>query len=260
MKNYGFIPPAERLPEEYVLGGLSLLPREELQPSGQWHEFLPVKEIQRNEKFDSYNCTAYATLNCYEILFKKIFGSEKNWSERFLGINAGTRPPGNDPHKVAEALRKKGSIPDEYMPFALANTIEEYYAPDPPTPSMLLEGQKLLDEFEVKHEWVDGDAQSMMRALKFSPLGVAVYAWQQNAEELYARGGGDTHWTCVFGYEKDKFWLVYDSYDDSVKKLVWDFSFKYVKRYWLAKRTIAEKTSFFLTLWRWITSLFASKG
>src|SRR3990167_8356242 len=92
-KNYGYIQDTIA-DEDYILGGLNIQ-TDIVQSSGQWDAFLPADEIQRNEKYETYGCTIFGTLNALEFLFKRLFGEEKNWSERFVYIFTGTRPPGN---------------------------------------------------------------------------------------------------------------------------------------------------------------------
>src|SRR3990167_7768114 len=80
-----------------------------------------------------------------------------NFSDRFLGIVAETKPPGNDPHKVAEAIRHNGLIQEELLPFNenLLSTVEEYFSfKGADEQKCRKEGLKFLDDFEILHEWV----------------------------------------------------------------------------------------------------------
>ena len=128
--NYGYLED-EIQPEDYVLGSLQL-PTEVIQDDGQWDAFIPTDEIQRNEYFDTYNCTGYGTLNALEFLFKRLFSETRNWSERYVGIAAGTYPPGNSPKKVIETIRKEcGLLDDELLPLNAPKgdemkSVEEY--------------------------------------------------------------------------------------------------------------------------------------
>ncbi len=261
VKQYGYLPD-EIKDEDYILGGLNL-PTDILQENGQWDDFLPLVEIQRNEKFETYNCTAFGTLNCLEILFKRLFGETKNWSERYVGVAAGTRPPGNSPQKVIETIRKDcGLLDDDILPMSKADTVEEYYSPDPLPWLMKENGRKFLNNYSVKHEWAFSDTQRFNKAeivknaLKYSPLGVAVFSWQFDFDKkVYIRpmGAEDNHWICVYGYEEGKFWKCYDSYDDTTKELDWDFGFERVKRFHLEKITYRPWYQFIIN---WAKELF----
>ena len=239
-KNYGFQEPKERLPEEYVFGSIQGSPVCE---DGQWDEYLPTFEKQRDDNLETCNCTGFGSTNLIETYLKKAFGVSENYSDRGVGIQAGTYPPGNSPHTVLESIRKNGLIKEGNLPFYGKN-VDEYYSPKPLPKYLLEEGLSWLEKWVFKHEWVDGDVDSMIEALKYSPLGVGVYAWALDDETFrYVRPKGkpDTHWCVVFGYSKGNFWKVFDSYDQSIKLLDWDFGFKWVKRIYIGKGVPKDK-------------------
>src|SRR3990167_1033891 len=248
-KNFGYIKDTID-PMDYVLGSLQI-PTEVLVESGQWDEFIPADEIQRTEKYDTYNCTAFGTLNVLEFLFKRLFGETKNWSERYVGIAAGTRPPGNSPKTVIETIRKtSGVIDDELLPMSKAATVEEYYSPDPLPVLLTWKGEDFLKETKINYEWVFDDKrkynqkEAIKESLRYSPLGVAVHAWQYDFDKkVYVRPKGveDNHWCVLYGFEKGKYWKCFDSYNSSVKFLDLDYSFDSVLRYSITKK---EKIDF----------------
>jgi hypothetical protein len=188
------------------------------------------------------NCTVYGTLNCLETLFKRLYGKEINKSERYIGIMAKTSPGGNSPHKVIEEIRSEAGLIDEcLLPFDdTINIWEEYYSPDPMTEKYKKEGKKFLDNFEIRHEWVFQEGEKNKKnklkdALKCSPLGVSVLGWEEGEDGLFTKEKGelDNHWVELYGYEEGKFWKVFDHYDDTYKKLTWDYDFGMAKRYYL---------------------------
>src|SRR3990167_9869879 len=147
--HHGYIPDLIE-DDHFVLGGLASMPLDVIQPDGQWGEFIPQVEVQRNEFFETSNCTAYGTLNALEFLFKRLFGETKNWSERYVGIESGTRPPGNSPHKVIQTIRNIcGLLDEDILPFKDIKTVEEYYSPDPIPVLMEWNGQKFLDIYSI---------------------------------------------------------------------------------------------------------------
>jgi len=246
MKNkiYGYIEPL--ITEEHYVLGSSKLNQVVLQIDGDWLPYTPFFEPQQRQ-FETYNCTSFNTLNCLETLFKRL-GVDGNYSDRFLGIVAGTKPPGNDPHVVAEAIRKHGLIPEAMLPFSDdLKTVEEYYSfKGADEAECRKAGKEWLKKWNFGHEWVfQGDvpnrAESMLEALKYSPLGVSVNAWKKNGD-LYTKvkGSRDNHWTaCIVGYDKDNFWLIDDSYLDQekpLKKLDWNYPFGFCKRFHVEER------------------------
>lgn len=260
--NYGFVEPVIE-DSHFVLGGLLALPKNVIVPDGQWDKFLPKYEAQYGEFFDTFNCTAYGTENAIEMFQKGKYGEDRNYSERMLGIVAGTKPPGNDPQVVSDAVRKFGLVDDVELPLERANTIDEYYSPKPLTKYLADKGVEWLKQFTFGHEWVftgklaiEEQQKKMVEALKYSPLGVAVFAWTENDRGLYIRTGNDCHWCVIFGYAQGNYWKCFDSYDGGIKLLAWDFGFSWVKRYDLQKKSIVEeKKSIIERLIYWLTEL-----
>ena len=230
--------------EDFVLGSLQI-PTEVLVSTGQWDDFLPTVEIQRTEKYETYGCTIFGTQNALEFLFKRVFGELKNFSERYIYIFTSTRPPGNSPKTIIEAIRKQcGMIDEEILPMSKAETYEDYIQPEPLPVMLTWKGEDFLKNHKVNWEWVFNDNQihnrneAIKTALQYSPLGIAVYAWQYDYDKkVYVRSKGkeDNHWCVLYGYEEGKFWKIYDSYDSTLKQLDWNFGFERALRYRIEK-------------------------
>lgn len=175
-----------------------------------------------------------------------------NYSERDLGIRAGTQPPGNSPHIVAEALRNQGVIPDELLPFSNEITsVEDFYSYKGGDKNKCdAAAKQWLKNYTFGHDWVFDDASNlkqnqelMKKALQYSPLGVAVFAWyQEPVTGYYISVGPANHWVTLYGYEENKYWKIFDSYDSTHKQLHWDFPFAMAKRYTIQRQ--APKQSF----------------
>lgn len=248
--NYGFIPDTIK-DEDYVLGAYTKLSALVLQPDGQWDNFLPVKELQHKHGLETSNCVCYGVLNAIECLYKRLFNNEMNYSDRYIGVLSETTPQGNSVQKVLETIRKEaGLIPEKLLPFSEdINTWEEYYSPSPMAPELLLFGKNWLLKYRLLHEWVFGrnDRNKLTRlksGLRYSPIGVSVAAWFKNSEGLYYKPEGTywNHWVTCYGFVEGKYWKIYDSYDNTKKKLVWDYPFGSGKRYSLTWRPITEST------------------
>lgn len=243
--NYGYKPPVKE-PEHYVLGALGQsLPKVVVSPDGQWDAFLPKDEFQRDDEgFDTANCTAYASENAWETLIKARYGIDIDFSERDLGIRAGTFPPGNDPKTVAVTARKQGLIIDSMLPFSSdIRDAETYYSyqEDKKKRECDAAASQHLVKFSIGEEYVSGDVASMKEALKYSPLGVALYAWYKEGEVFVRpRGVQDTHWTMIYGYYDNGDWKCFDSYDYSKKRLAKDFGFTIVMRYHIEQKLYVE--------------------
>ena len=58
------------------------------------------------------------------------------------------------------------------------------------------------------------------------------------------KGERDNHWTLCIGYKKNKYWLIADTYIDDgtpIKKLAWDYDFRFCKRFHVEKRTTEKQ-------------------
>lgn len=226
-------------PNDYIWGSQVAAPVDELQPDGQWDAFLPEYEGQERNGLETMNCTSFGTLNALEALLYRKFGKRVNFSDRYLGIMAGTSRTGNSPHKVAEVIRKEaGCLEEPYLPFNdLVHTWEEYYSPNPMDPKLVRMGNAW--GYAMNHDYVfyPNDnikiKQAALReALRVSPCAVAVYAWhERDGVMVRPENERDNHWVMCYGYEEGKYWKVFDSYENRTKKMAWDYDFTMGKRY-----------------------------
>ena len=228
-----------RKPEDYVHGD-HLLGDQALNYTGQWEGYLPVAEDQ-NTFSEPEACTSYGTLNAIEVLLRHEFGATENLSDRFLAFTSGTTQAGNDPHKVAETLRKGGDVYEADWPYTFADNSWSTFYQKPPQ-SLILKALEFSQEFALGHSWVNTDPASMMNALTFSPLGAGGYAWATDKDGLYYTppGAQPTHWFMVYGYVEGKYWKAFDSYSPEVKRLRWDYNFAMCKRYTLHRQIVSE--------------------
>jgi len=234
--NYGLVI-AEKDPTAYVLGKANELPKIVLQADGQWDNFLPVYESQA-DKFETCGCVVFGTQNCIEVYLKRLTGIEYNFSERFNYNIASISCPGSDPHFVCETIRANNVINQDIMP--MTDTIENFNIPRPMSIEYITLGLKW--PYSFCHEWVVQGVDRMWKSkmketLRYSPLAVAVFAWKKQGG-LYVRtvGGRDNHWVMIYGYKEGEYWKCFDSYDQSEKRLAWDFNFQFIKRFHISEK------------------------
>lgn len=236
--NFGFKPPLPS-PKDHIFGSKESKLKGNPLTDGHWEKWLPIFEPQ-NRGFETNSCTSFGTTNVLETL-AKFLGWTFNFSDRFSAITSGTNPEdGNDPIKVIETARKQGLIPEAELPFdSTIDTVEKFYSPKPMTQDHLTSGQNFLKQYTLGYDVVFADANSLKAALQYSPLGVSVYAWAQNADGLYYFPPGlpHNHWVCLYDYVEGKYWLVFDSYDNGPKKVAWDSVFQFVRRYSIQKKS-----------------------
>lgn len=247
----GFIAP--KIDETHYFLGAGLVPQVVLQPNSDWTDSLPETEKQRRQ-FETFNCTSFNTLNAIEMLMFKKFGQRVNYSDRWVGIVAGTsaKKGGNDPHVVCEAIRKHGLIPEEMLPYTDdLKTAEEYYSfKGADEEACKRAGEEWKRQYEFKHEWVFKQNQpleekmnNMKVALKYSPLALSVYAWEKSGE-VYISGGRENHWTSKFA--QPKYSNIFDSYDPFIKAV--DQNFSFCKRFSIEKQATKEEIGGFIQI------------
>ena len=52
----------------------------------------------------------------------------------------------------------------------------------------------------------------------------------------------DNHFTTLVDYKEREFWLVFDSYDEILKKIDWKMKFEVAKRYYIALSTVKSSS------------------
>lgn len=248
MRNYGLII-RERKPSDYVLGA-SPLPFEILQPNGDWHEYLPEKEVQNIQGFETYACVIFTTLNCIETLIKRKYGIDTNWSERFLAAIVNTSNGGSVPQDVFDYLRKVGIVPEASYPFNVFTSEEYFKYPDP---KLFEVARQFLAEWDFKYEAVPSNAVSISKALQSSPLLVSVPAWYER-DGIYYRPNGmtDNHATTLIYEREGEYRQVFDSYESPVvKDIAWEVIPMIAYRFSITKRSTIKPT-----LWQRIINWF----
>jgi len=72
-----------------------------------------------------------------------------------------------------------------------------------------------------------------MEALKYGPLQVTVYAWNHEEDGVYPNPKNKyrNHAVTLVGFDEGSHWIIFDHYNQSVKKLAWDYEFGHALRY-----------------------------
>lgn len=256
IKNYGLIIDKQK-PEDYIFGASPLTP-EILQEDGNWEPFLPYKEIQNLNGVEPFACVSFTILNCLEILIKRKYGEDKNFSDRFLAAISGTGAGGNSPNVVAEFLRKLGVVPQEVWPFdETIKSFEEFYAPIPDEIYNL--AKEFLDEYEFRYEFVSNDKIS--EALKSSPLLVSVSAWFEKDGKYFKPDEiPENHATTLVAIKEGEYKRVFDSYADGEgDPYLKDYDYN-AKHAVIIRFHIQKKTFYPVKETNWLIDLFKVFG
>lgn len=251
LKNKGFIEPV--IEADHYIAGTSSLPCVVIQPDRNWTPYLVKNENQIGSFGDTFNCSAFGSLDALEVLMKKKFGVEYNWSDRALGLFAGTYPPGNDVHVVCETIRKHGLVEDAVLPFdSSCTTIDKYYSPKPVPRDLIDKASKFIEDFSYGHEWLYKDPGTplatkqalLLENLQYGPLSVSVVGWRYRNNMYYKLPGeADNHWVALINVVEGQYWEVFDSTDSYIKRLEWNYDFGYSKRHSIEKNMSSQAKS-----------------
>jgi hypothetical protein len=228
LKNQGFIW-NKLAPEDWLLGDL---PEEHpvLCKDGNWTKWLVEKEYQSSKYLRTSACVSYSKLNQIEMLFKRLYGIEINFSDRFTAKQSGTKQGyGNTGKKVADSVRKDGLILEEYYGWDKdkVRTGDEYYKTIPE--SLQVRAKGILNNFNFNYWYVwerkeEDQRVSLMRALRYCPVQVFIKAYGPLRKGVYQRiSGGSNHAVLLFNYKEGEWWEIYDHYDAVVKRLAWNY-------------------------------------
>lgn len=231
--NHGYIY-KKPLKKDYKIGASPIV-EEVLQENGCWDDYLP--EVEKQKRYggeDKMACVTFSALNTLEILHKRKYNVEKNWSDRFTAKISGTTKTGNNLRNVAESIRKDGLVDEK--DWGWEESWDEYYKEIPN--EIKQKGKDFLNNYLINYEWVpDVSPSSLVSALKYAPLQVVVYWNAVDDDELYFadRKHAGNHAVSLYGYIPGYCWKIFDHYDQYLKKARWDFKFDYAFKYSLTK-------------------------
>lgn len=220
-----------------------LVPRVELCLEKDWTPYLPLYEPQYGDGWDTYGCTVWGTENAIETVLKRITGKEYNLSERFVYILENIHPPGHDPYLVAECIEKNGVVENSTLP--MTSSYQDFIQPNPLPQYIVDEAKKFKEKYDFRHEPIfpvgatlEEKDKIIDEVLKYSPIGVSLYAWALDSNGLYYRPNNqsDTHWCLLVNRTKD-FDVVFDSYNQEIKHVRRDMNYGYAERYYVGLKS-----------------------
>ncbi|MCI0561489.1 MAG: hypothetical protein MN733_23625, partial [Nitrososphaera sp.] len=123
--NFGLLTTNKLDTRDWRFAGVTGMQGPELNLSGDWTEYLPVKELQKRNGLETMACVSFSALNAIETLSNYLV---QNWnkSDRFTAKESGTTKSGNYYAKVAECIRLQGLVDEIDWPFE-GKTWEEFY-------------------------------------------------------------------------------------------------------------------------------------
>lgn len=224
----------EPTPEDYILGSDNSALKVILSEERDYSKYLPTNELQKRDGFDSYSCVVFSGLNNLEIIHRKNFGFEVNYSDRFIaGMIPVVPNAGTNYSAFWDTVRKRGLVLEEDYPWGGKNGQE--YVKRPPQ-EIIDKAQIFLDNFEIQHEWVGYagcDNEKLYEALRYGPLQASVDAGA-TYNGKYSKA--TNHSITIYGAVKGKKWLILDHYSRSTYELPWKFYFGSAKQATLIKK------------------------
>ncbi len=252
------------LQSDYVQGGVTGIDYEEVNPKGDWTPWLPTKEPQKY-KFDTNECSTISVTKCLEIQFNFLrnqFSIEAlqwftvngyidengsfNFSERHLGIEAGTSVNGNSMNRVWEIVRKVGLLPQKDLSYSMEQSnkfltqydmCEDYYNPDLITDLMRVKAKQIFRWVTIQFEWVGANAkkttpfEAIVKALKQAPLQIGTPVcpnWNSGNLQPCGKTSVD-HATTVYAWTLSSY-KDFDHYSPYLKILSLDYFIPYVMK------------------------------
>jgi len=240
--NYGLLEIAEDI-KDYLLGQ-NKVPYIFYNEEGDWEKYLPKFEKQRTGNGQETSaCTVFGTLSQIETFYKFLYNEEPNYSERFTYNLVPINPDkGTDPQRTHETIRKNGLVDEKLLP--MTQDIEQYMDKSKLTGSLLAKGLNWLHLHDYMHEWVwtagnrpDNWVEVLRETLMTSPVAVSVSAWNEvNGVYVSDQGSVNNHYCLLYKIDSEGHPWIFDSYDQSKKKLAKDHNIRRAKRIWINKK------------------------
>ena len=244
-------------------GGVSRIINDvKLMPGGQWHAYTSTEEWQYGVWTSTQACASFSYTSQYEFQFMRWIDDLRyriktngyylqeeinaleflqdgryfdkngkiNFSDRFTAKMSGTTKKGNYFSSVAHSGRWDGLVPESDWLFDRSKegkvTWNEYYKE---IPLWIKEkGKRFAKIFNLSYEWVDPNVNSIIKALEYAPIQVALeYRSKEDAEGIinWINDGKVTalHAEVIYGYQDGRFLNFWDSLTKQKKKYAWNY-------------------------------------
>lgn len=259
-------------PTRWILGDNSQIKYEEVNPSGDWLEYLPTDERQ-NRGVETWGCTNFWGLSAFEIQLeykirrgmlsnraKSFLGGQNlanmsyldengkvNFSDKYTFIKTGTKyGVGNYIHKTPDSARNVGLIPEKMLPFGNPSTWNEFADPNQITQQMNDLADEFTEVFEIQYENIEIAGhimeeveQMIQKHIKQAPLSlaIAICPGYNSDDPINGCNVAPIHCVGMVARPKDNR-TIYDSYPEFVKHLGNDYLLPYI-----LKSIIIEKNN-----------------
>lgn len=222
--------PRHRSPKDHILGAAGFTgPTFEKLTGGHWILYIPPKvDIQRNIYGDTYGCESFSLNNTHQFVWKKRYGEDKNFCDRYLVVGSGTKPGvGNSDIAPAEWDRLNGWIDESRWPYSPIMTLDEYYNKGIVPSDLLAEGKANGLTTEKNYKYLANELPATRKiGLTMSPTRTSVEQYTFKGAHVFNSGTGYIHKITIFDFVDGIEWWGYDSENDQYVRFDWNYQFE----------------------------------
>lgn len=222
-----------------------------LREDGDWRDFLPPNEDQRQNGVESSACYVEAQQASIATIQEETFEvKDQNYSARFNALLSNGTDVGGDPIKGAMSIKKDGLISDELMTFKDISSWAEYHSWEGVSEvECKQKGKEWLDKWALNYkivaereEPIETKYISLKEALKRSPVPISVCAWyERNGQYYKPLGKRDNHLTlAIYVDEKDRI-HIRDTYAPYLKILEPKTNFDFAMAWTVEKKPYEQQ-------------------
>lgn len=224
-----------------------------LREDGDWRDFLPPDEEQRQNGVESSACYIEAQQAGIAVVQEERFNlPNQNYSARFNALLSDGGESGGDPIKGAKSIKYDGLVAEAMMSFQDVLSWKQYHSWQGVNKEEVIRlGKEWLKEWEPKfkivferEEPIETKYASLREALKRGPVMVSVHAWyQRNGMYYKPQGKRDTHLTLAVYMDKENKVYVRDTYTPYLKVIEPNTNFEFAMSWTLEKQATQQEIS-----------------
>lgn len=273
-----FVPPNfiyPDIPESAYRFGSGQLVGTPLRENGNWIDYLPPEEEQRQHGVESSACFVEASQHSLATIQEEQFDlPDQNYSARFNALLSNGSVIGGNPLIAGDSFRHDGLIPEDMMPFGeeVSNWNEYHSWKGVDEQKCRATGLKWLEDWQpnydlgfTREEPAMSKYIKLREILKYCPPAVSVTAWyEQNGVYIKPAGMSDNHLVLLVYIDELNRPYIWDTYTPHLKILEPYFNFDFCVRWSLTKKEkevvkdnwlvdlLKRLLEFFKDLWKWL--------
>ena len=226
----------------------------EVNPTGDWRQYLPPTEDQNVRGIESSACYVEAQQHAIATVQEEEFNlPDLNYSARFNALLSGGTEQGGDPIRAAKSIKYDGMIPDAMMPFGgdIQSWDDFHSFKGVDMNECKQKAKEWLDRWKVDYKIVaerddpvEVKYENLKKALKIGVPSVSVSNYRQRNGRYYKLPNErDIHFVeCVYVSDKNEI-TIRDTYSPYEKVLEANYNFDFSLLEIVEKKTYEEQLS-----------------